>query len=92
MHWEYQQNDNIIKPELRYNAVVNSNLLAQNMAVDGVGICWLPEHMVADDLASGNLIEVLADYAITYPGHYLYFPKNSYKSSALQALIDVLKM
>lgn len=92
MHWEYQQNGNIIKPTLNYNVTVNSNLLSKNMALDGIAISWLPEHMITSELASGKLIEILCDYAVTYPGHYLYFPKSRYKSSALQALINLLKI
>ena len=91
MAWHYWQNNTETKADIFYSPVFNSNQLLRMTVLDGIGIAWMPEQMVHEDIASGRLIEILGDYRMTYPGAHLYFPKNRHKPNGLQALIDALR-
>ncbi len=41
---------------------------------DGLGITWLPYIIAADAIHSGQLVELLPEYGITYNPLYLYYP------------------
>lgn len=51
----------------------NGDMLAR-LAVNGEGIALLPRFIVADDLATGKLVEVLADWATPQIWLTLYYP------------------
>ncbi|TFW21261.1 LysR family transcriptional regulator [Massilia arenosa] len=64
------------------NFKVNSVHALRSAALQGLGIAFIPETMIGDDLASGALVELLADYAapvrplnIVYPSTRLVTPK-----------------
>ncbi|MNG21649.1 LysR substrate binding domain protein [compost metagenome] len=56
----------------------------------GLGLAYVPEELVADELARGTLIRVLQRFSHRLDGLYLYYPHRNV-SPALRALIDTLK-
>lgn len=57
----------------------------------GLGIAYIPEDMVAEDLISGRLIKVLEAYSIQFPGYHLYYPHRLQQSPAMKLVIDALR-
>ena len=53
--------------------VFNTGELIIDAATAGLGLAWIPNDLVADRIASGRLIRVLEDWAVTYPGYCLYY-------------------
>jgi DNA-binding transcriptional LysR family regulator len=47
--------------------------------------------MVADDIASGRLVEVLSDWTPSYPGFCLYYPGRRHMAASLRAFVDLAK-
>ena len=43
---------------------------------------------INEDLASGRLVEVLADYRCSQPGFYLYFPARALMAPKLRVFVD----
>lgn len=78
-----------IQPAAGFTANQNSLLLQAVRAA--LGIAWLPRDMAAVELASGDLIEILSDWAIRYEGYYLYYPSRRAESPLFQALIAALR-
>lgn len=91
LEWYFWQHGAERKVDIHYSPVFNSNVLVRMAARDGLGIAWTTSQMVAEDIAAGRLVEILRDYRMTYPGAYLYFPKNRHKPAGLQALIEALR-
>ena len=60
-------------------------------ALGGVALAQVPEPTAAAHVASGLLEEVLADYAPSSPGLFLYFPSRSQVMPKLRAFIDHVK-
>jgi DNA-binding transcriptional LysR family regulator len=65
--------------------------LMRALAVAGVGLLYMFEPHIADDLRRGSLRLVLEPYAAAVPGFFLYFPSRAQVSPALRAFVDVAR-
>jgi DNA-binding transcriptional LysR family regulator len=57
----------------------------------GIGLAYVGEWMVADDIASGRLVEVLSEWTPSYPGYCLYYPGRRHVAASLRAFVDLTK-
>lgn len=57
----------------------------------GLGLAYVPEELVSDDLERGNLIRVLQRYSLRLEGSFIYYPHRNV-SPALRAVIDTLRV
>jgi DNA-binding transcriptional LysR family regulator len=60
-------------------------------AIEGVGLAQLPEPVVAGPLKAGRLVQVLAPFAATAPGVFLYYPGHRQIMPKLRAFVDHVK-
>ncbi|WP_233437164.1 LysR substrate-binding domain-containing protein [Muribacter muris] len=77
-----------IKPQGQW--IFNDDYPAKAAVKMGLGIAYLPEALVAKELASGELIRLFGDYGQSLAALYLYYPHRNV-SPALRAVIDCLK-
>ncbi|MEM9489184.1 MAG: LysR family transcriptional regulator [Myxococcota bacterium] len=89
--WEVQEDGRDIAVECSGSVIVNDPLYARQLALAGVGLAYLFEPLVRDDIAAGTLLEVLSEAAIEEPGFFLYFPRRSAMAPKLRALIETAK-
>lgn len=89
--WEFQRGDKDIKIRTRGPLVANDGDLPAAAVRAGAGLGYIMEHDVAEDIASGNLIQVLDDWCPRFPGFHLYHPSRRQSPPALRALIAALK-
>lgn len=76
-----------MRPVLR----ANSASLVRHMVRAGVGASVLPDFMVADDIASGVLVQLLPAWSLTPGGIYAVYPAAQYLPAKVRALIDFLR-
>jgi len=57
----------------------------------GIGIAYLFDAQVKEELASGRLVEVLPRASIMEPGLFLYFPRRASEAIKLRAFLDVVR-
>ena len=69
---------------------ITDGLYARDLALEGLGIAYVFEPNVVDDLRAGRLVHVLPQTAIEEPGFFIYFPQRQRQSPKLRALIDVI--
>jgi DNA-binding transcriptional LysR family regulator len=72
------------------NAYVNSGVLEQVLALEGVGIAMLPSFYVGDALREGRLVRLLEHVRLPELGVYLVYPDRRNRLPKLQALLDFL--
>jgi DNA-binding transcriptional LysR family regulator len=65
--------------------------LALIAALNGVGLAYLFDLRVEDELASGKLVRVLEDWCAPYPGPFIYYPSRRQMRPALRAFIDFFR-
>lgn len=89
--WEFEKKGQRVEVETQGPVVTNDADIGIAAAVQGLGIAYAFDRGRADvHLARGELVEVLADWAITRPGLFLYHPSRRHLPAALRAFIDCL--
>ena len=57
----------------------------------GLGLAYVPDDCVAEALASGRLVRVLAEWTPAFPGYHLYYPSRRQHTSAFTLLLETLR-
>ncbi|MGF6770471.1 DNA-binding transcriptional LysR family regulator [Paraburkholderia sp. GAS199] len=68
----------------------NLNLMVE-AALAGIGIAWVPDHLVSAHLASGQLVRVLAEWSPSFAGLCLYYPANRHPPTALRLFAQAVR-
>ncbi|VVT09225.1 LysR family transcriptional regulator [Rhizobium sp. EC-SD404] len=89
--WEFSHAGKDIRIQTSGPLVVNDGPLAAAAVRAGAGLGYILEQDVADDLASGRLVQVLHEWCPIFPGCYLYHSSRRQSPPALRALIETLR-
>ena len=92
LKWEFARDGRALNVRAPASLIVNDAGLAEAAVRGGAGLGYLLEDQVAEDLASGRLVQVLADWSPTFPGCHLYHPSRRQTPPALGALIAALRV
>jgi len=65
--------------------------LMAEAAVRGLGVAYLSEHVVRDQLERGELITLLEDWCPRIPGLCLYYPGHRHVPAGLRAFIEMIR-
>jgi len=60
-------------------------------AMAGIGLAYVIEDRVSEQLADGRLVRVLEDWCPAVPGYHLYYPSRRQHSAAFRVLVDALR-
>lgn len=90
--WEFEKGRKSLSVGVRGPLIVDDLALLTQAALEGVGLAFIAEQEVADQLASGKLVRVLQDWCQPYPGFYLYYPSRRQQTATMAALIRVLRV
>jgi DNA-binding transcriptional LysR family regulator len=90
--WEFEKDGKPLTVQVSGPLVIDAPGLMISAALDGVGLAYATESVVADHLASGRLIRVLEDWSPSFPGFYLYYPGRRQTSAALRVLVEMLRL
>ncbi|WP_414502174.1 LysR family transcriptional regulator [Zymobacter sp. IVIA_5232.4 C2] len=69
----------------------NNPSIIKKAALAGLGIGYLSEEHVADDIKAGRLIRVLEEWCPSFPGFHLYYPSRRQPSPAFTIFVDALR-
>ena len=89
--WEFEKRGKPVTVSVSGPVIFTDVELMRGAALDGVGLAFLLEDHVADDVASGRLVRVLEDWCPPFDGYFLYYPSRRHQSQALQALVEALR-
>ena len=88
--WEFADKGNIIQYHPISHFTINNHLRKQ-ATLDGLGISWIGYPDIKNELASGQLIELLPEYSITYEPFYIYYPSRKGHSNVFRLVLEALK-
>jgi DNA-binding transcriptional LysR family regulator len=80
-----------LQVEVAGRVASNDPALRREAAIAGAGLAHLFEHDVADALAAGRLMRVLAEWCPPLPGFFLYYPGRRQLPPPLRAFIDTAR-
>ena len=85
--WEFARGAEALQVEVAGRIATNDPALMRAAALAGAGLAHLFAHSVADALAAGTLVRVLADWCPPLPGFSLYYPGRRQPPPPLRAFI-----
>lgn len=89
--WELERGRRNWRVPVRGGVVSGEGRLNVSLATQGVGLVYVPEPMVREELRAGRLEVVLERYAPTVPGFFLYFPSVARRSAPLRLFVEAAK-
>jgi DNA-binding transcriptional LysR family regulator len=89
--WEFEKDGQPLNVRVQGQLVFNSGTPRVRAALAGFGIAFVPEDMVAEDLAAGRLLRVLEDWCPLFPGYHAYYPSRRQSSPALNLVVEALR-
>jgi len=89
--WDLLDDGRPVAVETTGNMIVNDAHHARMLATMGLGIAYLFEPLVRDDLRTGRLARVLPDSAVREEGLFLYFPRRASQTPKLRSFIDTAR-
>jgi DNA-binding transcriptional LysR family regulator len=90
--WEFERRGVVETVNVGGPLTLTDQPLMVDAAIDGIGIAFVPDHLVRDALRDGHLERVLTDWCPVMPGLCLYYPGHRHVSGGLRALIDTLRV
>ena len=89
--WEFNKQGQRLEVAVEGSVVTNHADIGIAAALKGLGIVYHFERDgVGELLAQGRLVQVLADWSISRPGLFLYYPSRQHRPALLGAFIDCL--
>ncbi|QKE40617.1 MAG: LysR family transcriptional regulator [Ferrovum myxofaciens] len=89
--WEFEKSAQKIEIAVDGPLIVNDVDLMIKAAKEGVGIGYVLEAYIAEDIRSGLLVPILTDWSLPYHSYYLYYAGRHQLSAPLRAFIQFLK-
>src|SRR3954452_10723700 len=89
--WEFEKRGREINVRVEGQVAVNSLELARSAVLDGLGLAYLPEDLVEEQIAKKQLVRVLEDWCEPYPGYHLYYPSSRQHAPAFAVVLEALR-
>jgi DNA-binding transcriptional LysR family regulator len=89
--WEFNNRGKRIEVAVDGPVVTNHADIGVAAALNGLGIAYhFEQDGVGELVAQGRLVRLLAQWSVSRPGLYLYYPNRQHQPAALRAFIDCL--
>jgi DNA-binding transcriptional LysR family regulator len=89
--WEFEKGKKKIEVAVNGPLIVNDPDLMVKAARDGVGICYMIEAYIADDIKAGRLIPLLSDWSLATHSYYLYYTSRRQLPVPLKVFVEFLR-
>ncbi|WMJ69334.1 LysR family transcriptional regulator [Stenotrophomonas sp. 24(2023)] len=89
--WELEHRGQLLQVDPPARLVVGELQAARAAALAGVGLAFLSEWHIQQELDAGTLVPVLDAWCPPFPGLYLYFPGHRHLPPPLKAFVALLR-
>ncbi|MEO9338265.1 LysR substrate-binding domain-containing protein [Mesorhizobium sp. SB112] len=86
--WEFVENGREVEINVSGPLTLNDETLLPSMAMKGLGLAYLAEPLVHEEVVRGRLETVLDTYCPQSPGLFLYYPSRAQRLPKLKVFID----
>lgn len=90
--WEFEKQKKKIEIAVSGQLIVSDVDLMVKATRDGVGIGYMAETYMKDDIDQGVLVPLLTDWSTAYDSWYLYYASRQHLSAPLKAFIQFLRV
>lgn len=89
--WEFEKGEETFALSVPGSITIDETQVARTLAVHGAALMYAPEPRVAEQIASGELQVVLADWLSPGPGYHMYYSSRRQVPTALRLLIELIR-
>jgi DNA-binding transcriptional LysR family regulator len=89
--WEFEKAGRELNVRVDGQLIFGTAALILTAARAGFGLAYLTEEQVEEDLNSGRLVRVLADWCPPFSGYHLYYPSRRQATQAFTLLVEALR-
>jgi DNA-binding transcriptional LysR family regulator len=89
--WEFVEDDTWFEVAVEGPVITNLKDFGLGAAIDGLGIAFATEQMIAPHVAAGRLVTLLERWSGLFPGYYLCYPAQRQMAPPLRAFIDSIR-
>lgn len=89
--WELERGKRTWRLPVRGGVVTSDGLFCATWAEQGIGLAYVMEPLVAEQLRTGRLVRVLEAYAPSVPGFFLYYPSRAQRSDPLRLFVETAR-
>jgi DNA-binding transcriptional LysR family regulator len=89
--WEFESHGEAMRIDVPGSLTLDEPDMIAQASRAGLGLAYAWEWMVADDIVSGRLVEVLSEWTPSYSGYCLYYPGRRHMAASLRAFVDLAK-
>jgi len=86
--WELEKNGERLVVGVTGPLILPRQELVRQAALDGLGLAFVFDRGVEDDLRAGRLVAVLEDWCPPFDGFHIYYPSRRQMRPALRAFLD----
>ena len=89
--WEFERDGKRLALDVPGDLTLDEPTLMREAAIEGAGIAYLWDTLVAEDIATGRLVSVLQEWTVISPNLCLYYPDRRNVPASLRAFIELLR-
>jgi DNA-binding transcriptional LysR family regulator len=89
--WEFEKDGEELRVRVDGQLTFNGSDAMVDAAARGYGIAYVPEDMVAEHVAAGDLHVVLNEWSQPFSGYYIYYPSRRQNLPAFRVIVDALR-
>lgn len=89
--WRFEKNGNSVQIDVQGSLTLDEPSLVRIAAQNGIGLGYVMEADVRDDIAAGRLVQVLEDWTPSLPPLALYYPGRKNPPAAFTAFIQAAR-
>lgn len=91
LRWRFEKDGEIAQLDVRGPIILDEGSLARIAVRESIGIGVFLEQDVLRDIANGDLVRILDDWAPPYPGLCLYYPGRRNLSAGMKAFLALAR-
>lgn len=89
--WEFEKDGQQWQVQVPGQLIFNTTPQKLAAVLEGYGLAYLPQDLVAQHIDDGSLVPVLQDYSPGFPGYHLYYPSRRQMLPAFTLVLDALR-
>jgi DNA-binding transcriptional LysR family regulator len=89
--WEFEKDGEEVRVRVDGQLTFNTSEAMVDAAMEGYGIAYVPESLVAPHIASGRLQLILDNWSPKFAGYFLYYPTRRQNLPAFSVVVEALR-
>jgi DNA-binding transcriptional LysR family regulator len=89
--WEFAQDGQELRVRVDGQLTFNNSYAMIDAALNGYGIAYVPEDIVALQVGLGDLVLLLDEWSPKFAGYYVYYPSRRQNLPAFKVIVDALR-